>query len=117
MKAQKTNNMTIETLSNTVKIINHREDNMVYEFDLLEFTQLLKFGGKKCSISNKGKGNTILTFITMNKHLSSAGGGINTFLLHIYDDLMISLAEAEKSFIEDMSQEDHDLLYGDWLDD
>lgn len=117
MKHHKTDKARIEILSDRVKIVNTREDNKIYEFDLLEFTQLLKFGGKKCSISNKGKGNTILTFITMNKHLSSAGGGINTFFLHIYDDLMISLEEAEESFIEDMSQEEHDLLYGDWLDD
>ena len=117
MKQHKTDKARIEILSNTVKIINTREDNKIYEFDLLEFTQLLKSGGKKCSISNKNKGKTPLTFITKNKHLSSAGGGINTYLLHIYDDLMISLTEAEKSYIEDMSQEDNDLLYGDWLDD
>jgi len=117
MKAHKTNKMTIEILSNTVKLINHREDNKIYEFELIEFNQLLKYGAKQYPLKNANGGKTPLTFVTKNKHLSSAGGGINTSLIHIYSEVIVDLDEAEKSFIEDMSQEDQDLLYGDWLDD
>lgn len=118
MNTYYTTKMQIEILSNTVKLINNRENGKVYRFNLSRFIQLLKIGGKGWKIETQDVGYTSLSFNLKNRHLSSAGGGINSaFDFHDYPFMLKALEEAEKSYIEDMSQEDHDLLYGDWLDD
>ena len=118
MNTYYTKKMQIEILSDTVKLINHREDGKVYRFNLSKFIQLLKVGGKGWKIETQDVGYTLLSFNPKNRHLSSAGGGINSaFDFHNYPFMLKALDEAEKSHIEEMSQEDHNLLYGDWLDD
>ena len=118
MNTYYTTKMQIEILSDTVKLINYREDGKVYRFNLSRFIQLLKIGGKGWKIETQDVGYTSLSFNLKNRHLSSAGGGINSaFDFHDYPFMLKALNEAEEAYKLTISKEDHDLLYGDWLDD
>ena len=118
MNTYYTKRMTVEILSNTVKIINHRENDKIYRFNLPRFNQLVKTGGKGCKIETQDVGYTSLSFNPKNRHLSSAGGGINSaFDFHDYAPMLEALDKAEQEYKLSMSREEHDLLYGDWLDD
>jgi hypothetical protein len=118
MNTYYTKRMTVEILSNTVKIINHREKDKIYRFNLARFNQLVKIGGKGWKIETIDNGYTALSFNPKNRHLSSAGGGINSaFDFHDYQPMLKALDEAEQAYKLSVSKEEHDLLYGDWLDD
>jgi len=113
-----TNKMTVEILSDTVKLINHRENDKVYRFNLPRFNQLLKVGGKGWKIETIDNGYTSLSFNTKNRHLSSAGGGINSaFAPHDYIPLLKTLDKAEETYKLRLSEADYELYYGDWIHD
>lgn len=88
-----TNNLKIEVLlNNTVKLTNDRENEKIYLLNAKRFYQLLKVGGKKWKIPNKNDGYEQISFNLTRKHISSAGGGINTYIdLHDYELLMFEL--------------------------
>ena len=92
-----TRNLKIEVLpNNTVKLTNQRENGKIYLLEANRFYQLLKDGGKKWKIPNKNGGYTEISFNISNhpagKHLSSVGGGINTYItLNDYELLMFEL--------------------------
>ena len=76
-----TNNLKIEVLTNnTVRLTNDRENGKIYDLDIRRFYELLKCGGKKWRIPNKLGNYEQLTFNLERRHISSAGGGINTFI-------------------------------------
>ncbi len=92
-----TRNLQIEVLpNNTVKLTNSRENGKIYLLDSKRFYQLLKVGGKKWKIPYKNGSYEEISFNIANhsagKHISSAGGGINTYIaLHDYRLLMLDL--------------------------
>ncbi len=88
-----TNNLKIEVLmNNTVRLTNNRENGKIYDLDTRRFYQLLKCGGKKWRIPNRLGNYEQLTFNVERRHISSAGGGINTFIdAHDYKLLMKEL--------------------------
>ena len=88
-----TNNIKIEVqLNSTVKLRNDRENGKIYLLDAKRFYQLLKVGGKKWKIPNRNGGYDQISFNVTRKHLSSAGGGINTYIAdYDYESLMFEL--------------------------
>ncbi len=94
-----TNNLKIEVrLNNTVRLINMREDGTVHLLDAKRFCQLLQVGGKKWKIPNKNNGYEQISFNLTRKHISSAGGGINTYIdLQDYEQLMNDLEASIKA--------------------
>ncbi len=88
-----TNHSKIEVLpDNTVRLTNYRENEKIYLLDARRFYELLKCGGKRWKIPNKNGTYTELTFNLDRHHISSVGGGINTYINpHDYKFLMQDL--------------------------
>lgn len=88
-----TNNLKIEVLpDDTVGLTNNRESGKIYLFDAQRFYQLLKIGGKKWKVPSKNGSYVKLTFNLERHHISSVGGGINTYIdPHDYELLMQEL--------------------------
>ena len=79
-------------LNNTVKLANDSENGKIYLLDAKRFYQLLKVGGTKWNIPNKNDGYDQISFNVTSKHLSSADGGINTYITdYDYESLMFEL--------------------------
>ena len=93
-----TNNLAIEVLlNNTVRLTNNREDGRVYLLDATRFYQLLNNGGKKWKIPTSDGMYVELTFNLERRHVSSAGGGINTYIAqHDYEMLLSDLETSVK---------------------
>ncbi len=86
-------NLKIEVLSdNTVKLTNNRENGRIYLLDAQRFYELLKTRGKGWRIPNKSDGYEQLSFNIDRLHISSSGGGVNTYIdPHDYKLLMQEL--------------------------
>ena len=93
-----TKNLKIEVMSNnTIRLTNDRENGKIYDLDAKRLYQLLKSGGKKRRIPTKDRNYVQLTFNIERRHISSAGGGINTFIQN--DDYLL-LVEDLKNLIK-----------------
>jgi len=89
-----TNNLKIEVLpNNTVRLTNMRENGKIYLLvNIPRIHYLLRNGGKQWRISTGDGGYEKISFNVQRKHISNAGGGINTYIApHDYDLLMNDL--------------------------
>ena len=80
-------------LNNTVRLTNMREDGKIYLLvNIPRIHYLLRNGGKQWRISTEDGGYEKISFNVRRKHISNAGGGINTYIApHDYDLLMNDL--------------------------